>query len=170
MDIQTITVVIAGISVVIGVINSIRSNRRADEQRQVELVSQIYGRLQEPKFFTEFFEILYQWDFTNFEDFVTKYGLSGGRFEEFAQHMRVARILNHVCEFIDKGIIDSKFISESVSLDIIHYWEKFGPIIKEGRQIMNTPLAFDDIQKVYPQLQRQYQQRINELQQDTVTT
>ena len=60
MDIQTITVVIAGISVVIGVINSIRSNRRADEQRQVQLLSQIYGRLQEPDFLTEFFEIIHQ--------------------------------------------------------------------------------------------------------------
>jgi hypothetical protein len=55
-------------------------------------------------------------------------------------------------------------------LDIIHYWEKFGPIIKEGRQALNRPLSFDDVEKVYPQLRQQYQQRIDELQQATVTT
>jgi type II secretory pathway pseudopilin PulG len=63
MDIQPVTVVIAGISVIIVVINSVRSNRRADEQRQVQLVSQIYNRLHEKDFVTQFYEMIYQWDF-----------------------------------------------------------------------------------------------------------
>jgi len=51
MDLQTATVVIAGISVIIGVINSILSSRRAEkndqqmlETRQAELFSNIYNR------------------------------------------------------------------------------------------------------------------------------
>jgi hypothetical protein len=127
-------------------------------------VSQIYGRLQEPEFLADLFEIVYQWEFTNWDDFQPKYSLSAGRYEEFTQHMRVARILNHTCEFINKGIIDPKFISETVAIDIIHYWEKFGPMIRIGRQIVNNPLAFDDIEKVYPRLKQQYQQRIDALQ------
>jgi hypothetical protein len=169
MNIQTATVLIAGISVVIGVINSIRSNSRADEQRQVELVSQIYSRLQDKDFLTEYNELIHQWDFTNYEDFTPKYSLTTGHYEEFNQHMRVARILNHVCEFIDKGIIDSKFISESIAWDIIRYWEKFGPIVKIGRQVTNNPLAFDDVEKVYPQLKQQFQERMTKLQQQQAT-
>jgi hypothetical protein len=44
---------------------------------------------------------------------------------------------------------------------VIHYWEKFGPMIKRGRQIMGTPLAFDDVDKAYSQLRKQYQQRLD---------
>lgn len=40
MDVQSITVVIAGISVIVGVINPILSSRRADEQRQLTLNTQ----------------------------------------------------------------------------------------------------------------------------------
>ena len=50
MDVQTITVVIAGISVVIGVINSIISSRRADQQRQMQLFTQIYSHFLDQDF------------------------------------------------------------------------------------------------------------------------
>ena len=51
MDVQTISVVIAAVSVVIGVINSILSSRRAEkndeqmlETRQAQLYMQLYNR------------------------------------------------------------------------------------------------------------------------------
>ena len=64
--------------------------------------------------------------------------------------------------------IDSKFISESVAWDIIRYWEKFGPIVKIGRRVTNNLLAFDDMEKVYPRLRQQYQQRIDALTRTTI--
>ena len=44
MDVQTATVVIAGIGIIIGVINSIISSRRADRQRETQLLMQLYNR------------------------------------------------------------------------------------------------------------------------------
>jgi hypothetical protein len=49
LDVQTVTVVIAGISVVIGVINSILSSRHAEQQRQVELFQQAYAQWTTPE-------------------------------------------------------------------------------------------------------------------------
>jgi hypothetical protein len=43
MDIQTATVLITGISVIIAAINSIISSRRAEKQRQIDLFMNLYN-------------------------------------------------------------------------------------------------------------------------------
>ena len=43
MDVQTISVVIAGISVVIAVVNSIVASRRGEKQRLMQLFTNIYS-------------------------------------------------------------------------------------------------------------------------------
>lgn len=165
MDVQTVSIVIAAVSVVIGVISSILSNRRSDEQRQVQLVSQLYEHLLDKDFAADISELILQWDFTDYEDYKPKYSVTTGHFEEYSKMIRVGRFLNHACELIDKGIIDTKFISEQVAWDIIRYYEKFEPVIKGARIALNNPLAFDDIESVYPRLQKQRQQKIELLQQ-----
>lgn len=50
MDIPTVSIVIAAVSVVIGVINSIMSNRKAEEQRQMQLFTQLYDYFVDKEF------------------------------------------------------------------------------------------------------------------------
>lgn len=64
MDVQTITVVIAGIGVIIGVVNSLLSSRKADQQRQAELFMQMYERWSTPDFQKAHYRLLvhHSWD------------------------------------------------------------------------------------------------------------
>jgi hypothetical protein len=48
MDLQTVTVLITGISVIIAAINSIISSRRANQQRQTQLFMQLYNQWTSP--------------------------------------------------------------------------------------------------------------------------
>lgn len=80
VDVQTVTVVIAGISVVIGVINSIRASREAKEQRQVEvetrqaeLFMRLYDRCSSIDFRDTITKMM-RWMWTDFDDFIRKYG------------------------------------------------------------------------------------------------
>lgn len=163
MDIQTVTVVLAGISVIIGVINSIRSNRRADEQRQMELISQIYERIQDRDFTEDWAEIIFQWEFTDYEEYQPKYSIATGQLDAFVKFSRVSRFLNHVCELIDTGIIDMKFVSEQLAQMVIRFYEKFEPVIKGARIAFNNPIMYDEIESVYPRLRAQIQQKIDSL-------
>ena len=81
LDIQTITVVIAGISVVIGVINSIMSNRKAEEQRQTEIQTRqaelfmpLYNRWISRDFAEIYARTKYEYQYHDLDDYWQKYG------------------------------------------------------------------------------------------------
>jgi hypothetical protein len=44
MDVQTISIALAGVGIFIAAINSIISSRKADQQRQMELFTKIFNR------------------------------------------------------------------------------------------------------------------------------
>ena len=56
MDVQTVSIVIAAVSVVIGVINSIMSNKKAEEQRQMQLFTQLYDYFVDKEFSRDYKE------------------------------------------------------------------------------------------------------------------
>jgi hypothetical protein len=168
MDIQTVSIVIAAISVVIGVINSILSNQREEEQRQVQLVSQLYDRYLSPDMLRDYTEVVYQWDFTDYEDYKPKYSITTGKFEAYNKFSRVARFISHTCEMINLGHIGMKYVSGNLAGNIITFWDKYQPVLIGSRTFFNNPAAFDDIEAVYPLLIKQRQQEIVKYQQTTV--
>ena len=171
VDVQTVTIVIAGISLVIGVINSIRSNRKAEEQRQTQLATQIYEQLLDPDFTRAFAEMVYQWEFTDYEDYIPKYSITTGHMDEYTKFSRISRYVSHTCELINTGQIELKFVSKLLADNIMRYWEKFRPVCIGSRTLLNNPTAYDNIEAVYPILREQRQQAIERKQQHiTVTT
>ena len=50
MDIQTISIALAGIGIFLAAINFIVSSRQANQQRQMELLMQLYDRYSQPEF------------------------------------------------------------------------------------------------------------------------
>ena len=164
MDIQTTTVVIAGISVVIGVINSILSNRRANEQRQLQHISQISERFLSSELHQDYNELIQQWEFTDYNDFVPKYSLTTGHFDAFNKLTRVSRFFSFTAELINTNQIDIQFLNQLLEWNIIRFWEKYGPIITQGRTMFNNPTLYIHIELLYPRLRERLQRRINTLQ------
>jgi type II secretory pathway pseudopilin PulG len=86
MDVQTVSIVIAAVSVVIGVINSIMSNQKADQQRQTEidtrqaeLFMQVYQRFNTREFRQALQNVLYIQEYRGWDEFLQQYGsLEGG--------------------------------------------------------------------------------------------
>ena len=81
-SIETVSIVIAAISVVIGVINSIRSNQKADQQRQTEidtrqaeLYTNIYNRWNSRDIQTAYGNMRHLWKWDSYEDFLRKYSI-----------------------------------------------------------------------------------------------
>jgi hypothetical protein len=60
MDVQTATVVITGISIIIGVILSINSRKQELETRQAQLFMQVYGQWTTPEFAKAYAETRYK--------------------------------------------------------------------------------------------------------------
>jgi hypothetical protein len=178
MDIQTITVVIAGISVVIGVINSIMSNRKAEAQRQIELktqeltlqaqqqaletrqaelFSQIYNRWNSRDFVKAYGRVRYKYRWKDFPDWTTKFHPEIDD-EAYADFMTLNATFEGLGVLVKKGLLDIYLVEDLFSQRIIWYWEYVHqPMLKDTREYTSDPTQYDSIEYLYDQLKQRQQ-------------
>lgn len=129
-EIQSISIVIAATSVVIGVIFAIVELRNVIKQRQTDLIIRLYSTFV-TKEFQEAYQTLWTTDFKDYDDVLKKGYLSrlrtiGGFFEGIG-------VLLHR-KLADIRIIDDLF-RESITL----MWEKAKPVLYDAREQLNLP-------------------------------
>jgi hypothetical protein len=71
VDIQTLSITLAGIGIFIAAINSMISRRKADQQRQMELFTQLYDDIVSEQFAENFLRVMTH-EFRDFDDYVEK--------------------------------------------------------------------------------------------------
>ena len=93
-SIETISIVIAAVSVVIGVINSILSNRKAEEQRQMQIFTQLYDYFVDKEFSQDYKEWYDIFEWTDYDDYMQRYCIANpSNLEDAAKHERLRRVL-----------------------------------------------------------------------------
>lgn len=162
MDIQTVTVVIAGISVIIGVINSILSNRKAEQQRQTEietrqaeLLMQVYDRWSAKDFRRDSFEILTRWSWDNTEDMWRRFG-PAGNLDDIIKFTTQASFYTSVGVLVEQGLIDINLVDKQLHNNIVLNWEKLEPIITEWRNRLQPTVGTQS----EPRLMYEYWERL----------
>jgi hypothetical protein len=132
MDIQTVSIVIAAVSVVIGVINSIQSSREAKRQRQTELFMQVYDRYNQVEYRRIFQELrLQQWN--DYEDWERKYG-PPDNIDTWSRIESIGAYIEGIGVLVEEELIDLRLVNNLLHDQIIMLWEKYGPIVKERRR------------------------------------
>jgi hypothetical protein len=132
MDIQTVSIVIAAVSVVIGVINSIQSSREAKRQRQTELFMQVYDRYNQVEYRRIFQELrLQQWN--DYDDWEHKYG-PPDNIDTWSRIESIGVYIEGIGVLVEEELIDLRLVNNLLHDQIITLWEKYEPIVKERRR------------------------------------
>jgi hypothetical protein len=152
MDVQTITVVIAGIGVIIGVVNSLLSSRKADQQRQAELFMQLYNRYITPEFRAALTE-LRSWSWTDFDDFMAKYGPDTNP-AAYNLHISTQDVYEGIGIMVERGLIDISLVVDFVWFALGYYWQRFGPIWEEWRVRLGHMNLADQTEALYHHIQQ----------------
>ncbi len=159
---QTIGIVIAAISVVIGVINSIIVSRR-DERRQNLLLKNQELSLESRQIglYMEFNKIIQQvlsdyLDFFNqewedFEEYMRKYGPSSNP-EAYLKFLKIAYVFQASGALVEGGVIDIKDVYNNSGFSIIAAWEKMEPLIRGMRKRFNNPIIYPQFEFLYYEL------------------
>jgi hypothetical protein len=169
VDIQTISIVIAATSVVIGVINSIMSNKRAEKQRQMQLFTDIYSHFLQEDFSKNWDSLMYVSKFNNFKEMLEQLETQTDR-EAIIAGNHVGRLIAYVCVGINRGLIDLEVVDDLIANRIIEYWEKYSFWSIGMREHAQDPTLGDDIEAAYNLLIKRRQQRIALAQQQTTTS
>ena len=159
VSVETVSIVIAAVSVVIGVINSIMSNRKAEQQRQMQIFTQLYDYFVDKEFSRDYKEWLDMFEWTNVDDYWQKYRIANKtNLDDAAQHERLRRVLAYFSVALNRGLLDIELVDDLVAGPIIQWWEKMKPMYLEMRK--QHPLVGDDMEAAYNLLIKRRQQEL----------
>lgn len=141
MDVQTISITLAGIGVFIAAINSIYSSREARQQRRVEidtrqaeLLSVMYNRWSSTEMRTLLTKMQRRWSWENADDFETKYGGPDSDFEAWTAIISLGTFFEGIGVLVDRGLVDFFLVDSLIRNSLMSYWEKCGPLWLELRE------------------------------------
>lgn len=153
---QTISIVIAAATVVIGVINSIISNRREEKQRQEQLILQRSQGLSH-EYFKAFTEVRGTLDWENVEDWNKKYSFKENP-EYVSKWLYVLYTYNTAGISLKRGA-DPDLIFQLYSANsTLGLWELYEPVIKHIRGSNNNSQWMESFEYLYNEARKRLPQ------------
>jgi hypothetical protein len=173
MDVQTISITLAGIGVFIAALNSIISSREArhDRQtdiqtRQAELLMELYRESRSAPFRSALVRLEHHMQWDNWDDYRQKYGPKTNVSEFVNTHLRLAIFFDGIGVLVEQGLIDINLVDTLLHNQIKFWWETMGPYYLEARQ--QTPHsekrgyypALDSAEHLYNLIEQKGQNRL----------
>jgi hypothetical protein len=161
---------VACFSVVIGVVNQIVSNRRAEEQRaetqktqqlsletrQAQLFMQIYNRWNSRDVLKAYGLVRYQYIYHDFNEYLQKYHVTVNP-ESYADIMTLGTFFEGLGILVKSGLLDVSLVEDLFSKRIIWFYEEKG-LIDATRQFSSDPTQWDSLVYLYHVMKQRQQQ------------
>ena len=155
MDIQTVSIGIAAVSVFIAAINFVISSRKADEQRQSQLFLQLYDRWQGQEYQEQFRKALYVRDWNDWDDYIQKYGPREDP-EGYPKAMSLLAFFEGLGVMVKENLIDINLVDATLYRHTRLYWERIEALVLESRQRLSSPELNDHLEYLYHELKRRH--------------
>jgi hypothetical protein len=114
---------------------------------------QLWNSFRNPVFIRSFNEVLwhYQWD--DYEDYVAKYGVMNN-IEAATKITAVLSLFESLGGLLQQGFLDLSVLEEQAASAFPQLWEKFKSVIHEDRKALNNPKLWNDAEYLYNQLKK----------------
>jgi len=131
VDISTLSELLVAFSVVFGVISWYLQNREMKEIQQIRLFMQIWQQYNSVEYAMQRYKV-YEMSWENVEDYERKYQYVPAEEKTYmAAEVTIGRTFEGLSLLLQKGLIDTEWISQLYGNDIIKYWEKFQLLFDE---------------------------------------
>lgn len=127
---QTISIIVAVISIIVAFIIGIRSIRNFTVSRKAQVFISYQTQAYSQQRMIDLMEILNQWSWKDYDDFFQKYGPRTNP-EAYAKFISVGGFYEGMARLLKKKIIDLDLMPENMAIGIVMFWEKIEPL-KEG--------------------------------------
>jgi hypothetical protein len=141
--------------------NANQTQKMQLETRQTQLFMYLYDKFCSESFRRSYSEVI-SWEWIDFDDYLKKYGPDTNPEKHFIRG-NVGSFFEGLGVLVKNKQISPELVDDLMSQHIITYWEKFGPIIKEARTMMNYPHAAEGVEYLYNQIKPIYEEQHPEL-------
>jgi len=131
VNVETISIVTAAAAIVIAAVSIIIQNRKAEKTRQTELMVQLLDPFRDFEMIRHYFEILRNWKWTDYDDYVRKYAQKD---TEYSKLIHVVTYFNTLGLLVKMKLIDLETVMKWNPEACLWFWEKVGPLFQEGQK------------------------------------
>jgi hypothetical protein len=154
---QTVFQFLQTVGILVGVfyyVMTIRANQRNQElqleTRQAQLFMQIYDKFNDYDRSEISIEVLsFEWE--NNEDFWSKYSFEADP-EAYRKWNHVAGFFEGVGVLVKRKLIDPEVVDDLMSASTLMFWERYGPVIIDGRKRLNMPQMWEWAEYLYHEI------------------
>lgn len=97
----------------------------------------LYERWSDKDFQRRWMDVVYNWEWKDYDDFEMKYGSSN--IEAFSSSFSVSAFFEGIGVLVKRKFIDIGLVDDLMSTSILWYWEKTAPYLIESRKRLNRP-------------------------------
>ena len=133
---STISVVIASVSVTVGIIFYIINLRGARKREKIDMLMRIYS-VHSTKDFHEADSLFMEAEFRDYEEYVKKFGSPTGQQPIHLALRQICGAYNQLGLLLYNELIDIQMV-QSV-FDVERHWEKVQPLVEAARKAFNDP-------------------------------
>ena len=158
VDITETAAIIAAAGVMAGVVYYIMDMRNQAKLRQTDLLIRIMPWLNmSSSELQAALMIIWNLEFTDYEDFVKRYGKPFSEGPEQRAFVAVVNYLDGLGILARKGLMDADLIYECWTGDIAHIWEKILPVVEGIRKetkypvLLNAEYLYNEMKKIQQQ-------------------
>ncbi|MFX1300769.1 MAG: hypothetical protein ACFFDE_07480 [Promethearchaeota archaeon] len=147
---STVSVIIASVSVTLGVVYYLLNSRRARKREKIDIVMRFYASFN-TKEFHDADSLVLEAEFTDFADFIKQYGPPTG---QKPIHLAIRQI-SSAYELLG-FLLHNKFIDLSMVwpiFEVERHWETIQPIAYAARKAYNDPNYLHYFEYLYNQWQ-----------------
>ncbi|UCE09081.1 MAG: hypothetical protein JSW61_08815 [Candidatus Thorarchaeota archaeon] len=152
LDLQTISVIVAAMSVVVGVIMSVLSIRNLAKSRRASIFLDFHKQADQ-EFLESLFEVVGEWSWGNYEQFMAKYGPTASR-KDWAKFVHVSSFFDSMGKLLEVKITDAELIPEAMAVIAMAWWEKIEPIQTKIAGRWRTSESIDSSKFLYETLKK----------------
>jgi hypothetical protein len=160
VDAQTISVVIASLSVVVGIAYYSFQIRHQTRIRKLELISKF-----SPALSMSGSEFLKHWDlfmslqFTDLKDYEKKYGSITDRSSHNSRAFRTIGIhYESIGLLLQERLVDMKLVMLVEDTTVKLAWEKMKPLVEGLRERYNSPRFWEKFERIYDEAKKREQE------------
>jgi hypothetical protein len=143
--IQTVALIVGIIYYLIIMRNSQRNQQIQLETRQAQLFMQIYDKFNDIMNLGIFSEVLgFVWE--DNDDFWGRFSKEADP-EAYRKWNYHAGFLEGIGVLVKRGLIDPEMVDDLMSGSIMMFWERYGPVIIDGRRRLNAIMKLRGLRK-----------------------
>jgi hypothetical protein len=163
-DLQTVSITVgiltACITVIIGVISFVRSNRRAEEQRNTQLFMELYETYRSTEFRNQMYTFMFHRDPE--KDYGERYG-PGTNIQALSNDAALFAYYDGIGFLVRNGLLNMSYVEQLLSSSIILVWEKIQSSWSDderGRYSRGSPV-WSHFEYLYNELKQRQQATIS---------